>query len=121
MDRLENLELKISKFLRLGVLCSGFFLGIGWLGNFSFENSHPSRFATYSPVDLMTSLELAVMGGNWALLLSYIGLIILIGLPMIRVLLTAVLFVKQKEHILAAIAGVVLLALIISFSFGIEL
>lgn len=121
MDQLENLELKISKFLRLGVLASGLFLAIGWLGNFSFENSQPARFANYSPTSLVRSLELAVMDGNWALLLSYGGLIILISLPMIRVLLTAVLFVKQKEHILAVIAGVVLLALIISFSFGIEL
>lgn len=121
MDQLESLELKISKFLRLGVLCSGFFLLLGWLGNFSFENSNPARFATYSPVDMFTSIEVALMGGNWALLLSYLGLIILISLPMIRVLLTAVLFLKQKENILAAIAGFVLVALIVSFTFGIEL
>lgn len=65
MDELENLELKISKFLRLGVLCSGLFLLVGWLGNFSFENSDPSKFVQYSPVDMMTSLEMAIMGGNW--------------------------------------------------------
>lgn len=121
MDELENLELKISKFLRLGVLCSGLFLLVGWLGNFSFENSDPSKFVQYSPVDMMTSLEMAIMGGNWAILISYIGLIILISLPMIRVFLTAVVFVIQKENILAAIAGLVLLGLVISFSFGIEL
>lgn len=121
MDELENLELKISKFLRLGVLCSGFFLLIGWIANFRFGFSGAEAFKTYAPVDLMTSLELAVMGGNWALLISYLGLIILISLPMIRVFLTAILFVKQRENVLAAIAGLVLLGLIISFSFGIEL
>ncbi len=121
MDQLESLELKISKFLRLGVLCSGFFLLVGWLANFNFENASPEKFKTYSPVDMFTSIELAIMDGNWALLISYLGLIILISLPMIRVFLTAFLFLKQKENILACIAGFVLLALIVSFSFGIEL
>lgn len=121
MDELENLELKISKFLRFGVIASGFFLFVGWLGQFRFDNIDPVRFEKYSPIDMFTTIELAIMDENWAVLISYLGLMILISLPMIRVLLTAVLFLKQKENILAVIAGLVLVALIISFSFGIEL
>ncbi len=121
MDQLENLELKISKFLRLGVLCSGLFLLIGWIANFKLGSINTEAFKTYSAVDLMTSLELAIMEGNWAILISYLGLIILISLPMIRVFLTAIIFLKQRENILAALAGLVLLGLVISFSFGIEL
>lgn len=121
MDPLNTLELKISKFLRYGVLTSGFFLLVGFISTFQWSGNPFVRFAVYTPVDLPTALEVAFMGDEWGMIISYIGLIVLISLPMIRVFLTAFLFIKQKEFLLAGIAGFVLIALIFSFSLGIEL
>ena len=54
-------------------------------------------------------------------LLAQAGLIALISLPFLRVLMTAVLFIKQKDFALAAVAGFVLMVLIISCLLGLEL
>jgi uncharacterized membrane protein len=54
------------------------------------------------------------------MLLSYAGLIALISLPVLRVLLTMILFLKQKEYILAVVAALVLIGLFVSFTFGME-
>ena len=121
MDQLENLEIKISKFLRAGVILSGSLLLIGWLMDFNYNHNPFAEFSQYSNLDLGTALEVAFMGEKWGILICYLGLFILISLPMIRVLLTAILFVKQKEMMLAGIAALVLFALILSFSLGIEL
>ena len=119
---LESLELKISRFLRWGVLLSGSLMLIGW----TIELFHQSpgdpflRFRQYEVIPL--SVQLARVWSERAVgtMLSYAGLFILIGLPITRVALTAILFLKQKEHILAAIALLVLLCLAFSFTQGIE-
>ena len=121
MDKIETLELKIAKFLRLGVLVAGLLMLSGWLLSFEWAGNPLERFQTYSQLSLLLHLELALMDQNWGLLLSYVGLISLISLPVIRVFLTMILFLKQKEFILGAVAALVLLGLVLSFTFGIEL
>lgn len=118
---LENLELKISKFLRYGVLVSGFFLAIGWISNFSLTENPYEHFKFYDYLPLQDILQLYFRNKEWGVLISYVGLGLLISLPLIRVLLTAFLFIKQKEYQLAAIATLVLICLVVSFSFGIDL
>ncbi len=121
MDEIENLELTISKFLRLGILIAGFFILVGWLMDFSLWENPFNHFQEYRRVPFMDLARVAWAQRDWPFFLTYLGLFILISLPVIRVFLTAILFVKQKEMILATIAGMVLFFLILSMSLGIEL
>ena len=121
MDPQLLLELRIAKFLRVGVLVAGLFMLIGWLSHLYFQGSSFEVFKTYQAVSLNETLKLAIANNAWTELLAYLGLGILISLPITRVFLTAFLFLKQKEYLLAAIATFVLVSLIVSFSLGIEL
>ncbi len=121
MDQLESLELRISKFLRLGVLVAGLFMLIGWISQSINQADSLIALKTYHSSTLSETLSNAWTTSSWGVLISYLGLAILISLPITRVFLTAVLFLKQKEYLLAGIAAFVLVALIVSFSLGIEL
>lgn len=121
MDQLESLELRISKFLRLGVLVAGLFMLIGWISQSINQPDSLIALKTYHSSTLSETLSNAWTTSSWGVLISYLGLAILISLPITRVFLTAVLFLKQKEYLLAGIAAFVLVALIVSFSLGIEL
>lgn len=122
-DEMESLELKISKFLRVGVLVAGLFMLSGWsIELYAQGEGDPfAPFRTYQEVPLGRQLAHIFEAHLYPVMLSYLGLFILISLPLIRVALTAVLFLKQKERILAAIAFFVLACLLFSFSQGIEL
>lgn len=121
MDELESLEFKISKFLRLGVIVAAVFMSIGWFTQLAFQKHSLELLKTYHAVSLGETLKIAYLNNQWSELIAYLGLMILIALPITRVFLTAFLFVKQKEYLLAGIASIVLIALIVSFSLGIEL
>jgi uncharacterized membrane protein len=121
MNELENLELKISKFLRAGVIVSGLLMLTGWLMQIELSLDPFLVFKTYDHIPFQDIFALHLKNKQWGYLISYAGLVSLIFLPVIRVLLTAVLFIHQKERLLALIAALVLLGLFISFSFGIEL
>lgn len=115
------MEIRISKFLRGGVLFSGVLIAIGWAMSFKSSSAHFNQFKEYDQVALQNFLLYHYNQGNWGQLISYSGLTLLILLPLIRVFLTGLIFVRQKEHVLALVAGFVLLFLIISFSLGINL
>ena len=121
MDELESLELRISKFLRAGVLISGLLMLIGWIAHLLSHRSSFELLKTYNAVSLEETFRTSVNNRLWCGFISYLGLIILISLPIIRVFLTAILFLKQREYVLAGIASFVLIALLVSFSLGIEL
>ncbi|RYZ49861.1 MAG: DUF1634 domain-containing protein, partial [Proteobacteria bacterium] len=57
----------------------------------------------------------------YGILLSIGGLGILVLLPILRVMLTAYLFIKQRDHYLAAMAIFVFAVLLGSFFLGIEI
>ncbi|MCM2350930.1 MAG: DUF1634 domain-containing protein [Bacteriovoracaceae bacterium] len=120
MNEIENLELKISKFLRYGVIFAGIVIFIGWISMFKFTNTFYT-FKFYDKLPLIDIIPFYVYRERWGMLVAYAGLVILISLPIIRVFLTAFLFIKQKEYILATIAIVVSIALIFSMFLGIEL
>ena len=121
MDKLELLELKISKFLRAGVLMAGLLMLIGWIAHLVSYGSSLELLKTYNAVSIEETFKTIVDNKSWFDLIAYLGLVTLIALPITRVFLTAFLFLKQKEYILAGIASFVLIVLIISFSLGIEL
>lgn len=121
MNDIESLELKISKFLRVGVIISGVMMFAGWVTQIKFTGNPFYNFQIYDEIPLKELLEFYIARKEWGVLLSYSGLLVLISLPVIRVFLTAWLFVRQKEFILAGIALIVLISLIVSMSLGIDL
>jgi uncharacterized membrane protein len=120
-EDLYDLELKISKFLRAGVLVAGALLLVGWIGMILTHTDGLSSFHFYQEMKLADLWNEAVSSGHWPALVSYVGLACLISLPVLRVLLTSILFFGQREKLLGSIALVVLLLLLLSFSQGIEL
>lgn len=120
-DNELDLELRISKFLRAGVVVAGILMLIGWLSNLILHGSNFESLKVYESISLGDSLRAAVNAGAWGDLCAYFGLLTLISLPLIRVFLTSIIFLKEKEYVLAGIAGFVLIALIVSCSLGIDL
>lgn len=120
-DQILTLELKISKLLRAGVLLAGALMLVGWMSFLDFSQNPLLAFHDYKNESLLQSLQQALQSQDWGVLLAYAGLVILICLPLLRVLLTGILFIKQKEKLLAFIAFFVFAILILSFTLGIEL
>ncbi len=120
-EDLHVLELKIAKFLRLGVLVAGALLLVGWIGMISTHSDGLSGFHAYQEASLRELWNQALATKRWPVLTSYVGLGCLISLPVIRVLLTSILFFRQHEKVLGGIALLVLLLLLFSFSQGIDL
>lgn len=118
-DSIQTLELRIARLLRLGVFAAAFFITIGWLGTTDFDGADIfSQFHEYHSIPLQEQLHEAWTTRSWMRLTSYFGLAVLISLPVLRVLLTVVLFLRQKEKAMAGIALFVLSALTLSFALG---
>jgi uncharacterized membrane protein len=117
---MESLELKIAKFLRIGVVFAGILMFAGWMTQFKFLGNSFFNFETYDHIPLVDLLKFHFKREDWGIFVSYLGLGILVCLPVIRVTLTAYLFIRQKEYALSLIAFTVLLGLIFSMSLGIE-
>jgi uncharacterized membrane protein len=114
---LEDLELRISKVLRWGVILSGIIMLVGWIP--LLGNHDPfAAFKSYQEAPLLPVISGYFEQHDWAMLTCYLGLAVLICLPALRVILTAILFMKQGEKTLATIASFVMIALIISFCLG---
>lgn len=120
-QELVELELKISKMLRFGVIAAGILLFIGWMSTLQVSENPFKEFAEYQPQSLTLQLHKVLAEHHWGLLIAYFGLVVLISLPFLRVLMTAVLFSKQREKVLALISCVVMLALIISMCLGLDI
>ena len=118
MKDIETMELKISKFLRYGVITSGIIMATGWIFFFKSDSDPFKPLQTYSSLNLIDSLQMNFILQDWGKIISYLGLTVLILLPVIRVLLSTILFIKQKEKAMALIGAIVLIGLIISFSLG---
>lgn len=118
---LHELELLIAYFLRWGVLGAGILLLVGWLWMLSQEGDVLGQYKDYQPVDLIESLHWALIMNNKAYLTALAGLVLLVLLPVIRVFLAGVLFIKDREYRMAAMALAVFVALVTSFFLGIDL
>jgi uncharacterized membrane protein len=110
----------ISKFLKFGTIFSGLIIVVGWILSFD-QNNDLINLQDYKKTNLLLTLELEVMAGNWPIILCYAGLFSLICLPVLRVFISMLLLLKQKEKGMALISALVLIGLIISFTFGIEI
>jgi uncharacterized membrane protein len=103
------------------VLLAGVLIAVGWAMKFRLNVNPFFNFQTYDPIPLQELVSFHRQRGDYAALISYAGLLVLICLPLFRVLFTAYLFVRQKEFALASIAGGVFLALILAMRLGVEL
>ena len=79
------------------------------------------HFTDYHFVSLFDSVKECISSGRYALLVTYFGLALLVLLPVARVLLTGIFLLAQKERILGYIAIFVFVALVVSFSLGINI
>lgn len=118
---IESLELKISYFLRYGVFTAAGFLALGWFGRLLTTEGSLDHFQIYEPESLKILIQKALSAHDYAMLSATLGLTILISLPIIRVFLTAYLFLKSKDWYLAAMAIFVFAVLSVSFLLGIDL
>lgn len=120
-DSLHKLELNISQLLRVGVLLAGVFLAIGWLWLWYNNGNMLESFTVYEPKTLLETVHWARLTNDHAMLVSVVGMVLLVSLPVVRVFLTGVLFIRQKEFVLATMAFLVFVALVSSFFLGIDL
>lgn len=121
MNDIEALERNIAKFLRYGVIASGLVMFTGWIMQFKLHGNPFFTFDTYDQISIIDLVKIHLRNKDWGVLISYAGLLALISLPLIRVLLTAILFLKQKEFTLALVAFIVLSGLAFSMLLGIDL
>lgn len=116
--RLQRLELFIANFLRYGVLFAGLVIFIGWMSQINFDRNVFEDFHNYHSAPLLETLHFLVLQQNSGLLISYLGLFILICLPIFRVVLTAAVFILDRDYLLAGCAALVLAGLAFSFALG---
>jgi uncharacterized membrane protein len=119
---MEDLEYKISLFLRRGVMFSACLLAVGLLGQLFFSDHGQSLFLyqNFKVVPFSNRIQTALMEKNWFSLFSCAGLVVLISLPMIRVALTGILFWKNKERTMSFMALLVFSILVLSLFLGID-
>ncbi|MGE5086709.1 MAG: DUF1634 domain-containing protein [Bacillota bacterium] len=118
---LHELELTISKLLRLGVMAAGIFLAVGWIWLLFNNGDLLASFVNYEPHSFFETIQWSLINQDKAMLISLVGLALLVLLPIARVFMTGVLFIKQKDFILAGMAFAVFVCLIGSFILGVDL
>lgn len=117
-QNLYDLEILISKILRYGVMVAGALIFAGWIGQFQLHGDPFAAFRSYHHEPLRETFAAALRDGSWSYLVCYVGLLVLVALPFTRVVMTMVLFFKQKDYILAGVSLFVCLALLVSFMLG---
>jgi len=112
-SQIEEMEIVISKFLKIGVLLSAFIIFIGFAmflitGNSGYDNTFPT-----TPIAIFQGfIELK----SYAIILT--GLLILIATPVFRVGVSIIVFIKEKDYLYVKITSLVFLILLISFVLG---
>src|SRR5690606_36286741 len=104
-----------------GIVVAGLIMLLGWLASIKDLGNSFLEFQHYNQIPFHQQLNLSLKNGQWGVLLSYVGLLSLISLPLIRVLLTGILFILKREKTMAFLSWLLLLGLFVSFTFGIEL
>jgi uncharacterized membrane protein len=124
----RRLELRIAVLLRAGVLASAGLMAFGWAwewvasaGDGLGSAEAFAALGNYQSRPLSAELASLVAAQAWPVLLCYFGLFLLVLLPLVRVFLTSILFARQREKLLSALAAGVFLALIASFFLGLEI
>ncbi|GKX68180.1 DUF1634 domain-containing protein [Inconstantimicrobium mannanitabidum] len=113
-SKIDEMEIIISKFLKIGVLLSAFIIFIGFAmflvtGDSGYANN---TFPT-NPGDIFKGL---IQLKSYAIILT--GLLLLIATPVFRVGVSIIVFIKEKDYLYVKITSLVFLILLISFALG---
>ena len=121
MTQIKSTELKISKFLSYSVSICGALIFCGWVFKIKMTGNPFFNFEIYDRIPLKDLLNFHFEKKDWAQLISYLGLFLLISVPFIRVLMMMFLYLKTKEFILAFISTSVFIGLSLGLALGIQL
>lgn len=113
MTNVREMELFVSSVLRLGVITSGILMITGIVLLWSTGD-------TSSPLGVLEAAW--IIGGSPFLEPShvlFIGFLVLISTPLLRILATTMAYTRMKDWIFATITGTVLVILLISITLGI--
>jgi uncharacterized membrane protein len=114
----KDIERHISTLLQRGALLSGLLLSVGWISNYLDKGDQLHEFTSYKIQKLPETLHWIVLAQDKASMFSYLGVVALLLIPLIRVLLSSILFFRKKEYILAVVSMTVFCLLILSFQLG---
>ncbi|MDX9730895.1 MAG: DUF1634 domain-containing protein [Bdellovibrionales bacterium] len=118
MKQNGSIEVATAKVLKFGVLIAGALLLLGWLTQIRFSENVFLSFQSYDSSNFVGSLQEAWSSGQWGVLVSYLGLAVLISLPMVRVIMTGRVFLRDKEYLMVASVALVVIGLILGVSLG---
>ena len=97
--RLQRMESLLAGFLRYGGLLASCWIAAGMLMGMSSGSSHEGL----------------------ANRCTAIGIVLLIALPVLRVALTTIVFLFERDYLFAAISGAVLAIIVLGFFLGVGL
>lgn len=113
-SKIEEMEIIISNFLRIGVVLSAIIVFIGLLMFLVSGNSgYNGDYFPKTPTEIFNGV---VLLKPYAIIL--LGLIILILTPVFRVGVSILVFIKEKDFLYVKITSFVFVILIISFILG---
>ncbi len=118
---IQALELFIARFLRYGVLIAGALMLVGWISQISFRTDTFAQFQVYKEMRLAPTLLQLYDAREWGVLTSYLGMFVLICLPVLRVIMTLAMFLKKRDYALAGVSALVLFGLLLSVTLGLEI
>jgi uncharacterized membrane protein len=113
-SKIEEMEIVISNFLRIGVMLSAIVVFIGLAMFLTTGNTgYTGNYFPTTPSEIFKGL---VLLKPYAIILT--GLIILILTPVFRVGVSILVFMKEKDYLYVKITSLVFIILIISFVLG---
>lgn len=112
--KIEEMEIIISNFLRIGVMVSAIVVAIGLLMLLiSGKSGYSGNYFPTTPSAIFNGL---VLLKPYAIILT--GLIILVLTPVFRVGVSILVFIQEKDFLYVKITSLVFAILIISFVLG---
>jgi len=113
-EKIENMEIIISKTLRAGVLLSALIILIGLILFFLTKNSgYP---AGVYPTSIIAIIKGLMSLKPYAIIMT--GLLVLILTPVFRVGVSIITFLHEKDYMYVYITSAVFIILILSFVLG---
>ncbi|GAC41183.1 DUF1634 domain-containing protein [Paenibacillus popilliae] len=113
-SRADDVELTVSRLLRIGVVVAGLFIAFGLL---LFLATGESGYPDASFPTTVAEVAAGVAGFNAYAFIS-LGLLLLILTPVFRVAVSILVFLKEGDRVYAGITALVLAILLISFVLG---
>lgn len=113
-SKIEEMEIIISNFLRIGVMTSAIIVFIGLLMFLiTGKSGYSGSYFPSTPTEIFKGVMLLK---SYAIILT--GLMILVLTPVFRVGVSILVFIKEKDSLYVKITSIVFIILLISFAIG---